>query len=380
MQKKKILILIDWFYPAYKAGGPIQSGLNICLALRHTYDIEVITTDTDHGETQPLNDIKADTWRADVIPGVKIYYASKAGLSAKKLQSLILASDADFVYLNHMFSPMFVLYPIWMKLRRRLHAKLVVCPRGALYDSALAVKPYKKFPVLKLLKAFRLSGKVLFHATNGREKDAILKYFPGSEVVIADNLPNLELKPFEPIEKKKGEFRCIFVARIVAIKNLLFLLKALKSQQAAIELTVVGPMEDAAYWAECEKEIAALPQNIKVNYIGAQPNSSLPALIRSHHLFALPTTGENFGHAIFESFSAGRPVLISDQTPWLNLQRQNAGFDLPLGRPDLFEQKIAELADMEQSGYEKLTMGAWQFAKQFVENPDLIAQYKELFS
>lgn len=44
----------------------------------------------------------------------------------------------------------------------------------------------------------------------------------------------------------------------------------------------------------------------------------------------MPTFNENYGHAIVESFVAGLPVVISDRTPWRNLEKINAGWDIPL--------------------------------------------------
>ena len=43
-------------------------------------------------------------------------------------------------------------------------------------------------------------------------------------------------------------------------------------------------------------------------------SSSSLSEIKEQHLFVLPTFGENYGYAIFESLAIGRPVLISDQT------------------------------------------------------------------
>ena len=94
--------------------------------------------------------------------------------------------------------------------------------------------------------------RILFHATNEREKKAIEHYFPGSEVIIADNLPNPNQPKFISCEKKEGSLKSIFVSRIVSIKNLLFLLGALQNITAAIELTVIGPIEDENYWADRE--------------------------------------------------------------------------------------------------------------------------------
>ena len=99
-------------------------------------------------------------------------------------------ADADYIYLNHLFSPLYVVYPLWLKWRGIIKGKVVICPRGALYDSALSIKKYKKTPFLKLFKWMGIHKLVKFHATNEREQKAILEYFPGSEVMIADNLPS----------------------------------------------------------------------------------------------------------------------------------------------------------------------------------------------
>src|SRR5262249_52801460 len=158
--------------------------------------------------------------------------------SAAGVKAQILAIQADYVYLNHLFSPLFVVYPLWLKFRGQLKSEIVVCPRGALYESALSVKRYKKTPFLWLFRRMALHKRVLFHATNQREKTAILQHFPGSRVLIADNLPNMRQLPFESIPKEKGSLKLIFIARIVPIKNLLFLLTAMEKITARLELTV----------------------------------------------------------------------------------------------------------------------------------------------
>src|SRR4051794_35908932 len=71
---KKLLILTEWFAPGYKAGGPIQSCVNMCLALKNKYEIYVFTTDTDHGEANPYHGITTDTWVKHANTGVQVYY------------------------------------------------------------------------------------------------------------------------------------------------------------------------------------------------------------------------------------------------------------------------------------------------------------------
>lgn len=405
MDKKKILVLVDWFAPGYKAGGPIQSCVNFAFALKNDLAIHVLTTDTDHGETTAYEGIPSGQWISNLHPDIKTFYLKKAGLRPVHLFEQIEAIQPDYIYLNHLFSPLFVIYPLWLKYSGRLKGQIVLCPRGALYDSALSVKPWKKTPFLKLFRLTGLHKRIIFHATNEREKAAIQQYFPGSKILIADNLPNSHQPVFRSCPKQPGTLKCIFIARIVPIKNLLFFLKVLQDlhakefqelhvkesqdlhptvlqdlrPEAKIELSIIGPVEDNEYWNECERQIAQLNDNIQVNYLGPKRNDELIPILQQHHLFVLPTTGENFGHSIFEAFLAGRPVLISDQTPWLGLAAKKAGWDLPLTDPAAFGRAIAEIAQWDQAHFDQWAQAAWQYAHHFIENPELQRQYLKLF-
>lgn len=380
MEKKKILVLVDWFAPGYKAGGPIQSCVNFAFAMKNEFSIHVLTTDTDHGETAPYADITPGQWTNSLHPDIRVFYLQKKGLSPARVREQIRAVQPDFIYLNHLFSPLFVVYPLWLKYTGWLKGQVVVCPRGALYDSALAVKTWKKTPFLWLFRRMGLHRRVLFHATNEREKAAILRYFPGSRILIADNLPNMNQPAFVSCPKRGGAVRFIFVARLVAIKNLLFFLRALEKVRATVELTVVGPVEDKGYWEECRAQISRLPANISVNYLGPRRNDELMPLLQEHHIFVLPTTGENFGHSIFEALLAGRPVLISDQTPWLGLTARRSGWDLPLNDQDGFARIVEETAGWDQDRFDEWARSAWKFARHFIENPELQHQYLQLFA
>src|SRR3984957_2227863 len=368
MEKKKILVLVDWFAPGYKAGGPIQSCVNFAFAMKKEFSIYVLTTDTDHGETTPYPDITSGQWTNSLHPDIRVFYLQKKGLSPTRVREQIRAIQPDFVYLNHLFSPLFVVYPLWLKYTGWLRGQVVVCPRGALYDSALAVKTWKKTPFLRLFRWMGLHRRVLFHATNEREKAAILRYFPGSRVVIADNLPNMNQPGCMSRSKERGAVRYIFVARLVSIKNLLFFLRALEGVKARVELTVVGPIEDKGYWEECREQIGRLPGNIKVEYLGPRRNDELMPLLQQHHIFVLPTTGENFGHSIFEAMLAGRLVLMRDQTSWLGLTAKQVGWDLPLKDPAGFSRIIEETAAWDQPRFDQWARAAWEYARHFIEN------------
>lgn len=378
--RPKILILIEWFAPGYKAGGPIQSCVNMAVLLSKQYNVFVLSTDTDHGEQEPYPNIPTNQWVQQSEWGIQVYYCRKTDLNFKQIRQQIDFVQPDFLYLNLLFSPHFVLYPLWLTFRKIIKATVVLCPRGALYDSALSEKKWKKTPALLVYRLLNLHRVIRFHATNQREATAIQLHFPGSSMVVANNLPNTDQRPLRFIKKEVGSLSCIFIARIVPIKNLLFLLEQINQSKATIHLSIVGPMEDAEYWELCQSKMASMKAIHTVNYLGAKAHNELMPILAEHHLFALPTTGENFGHAIFESFLAGRPVLISDQTPWQNLPNQQAGWDLPLDLPHRFVAALDELATMDQGQYDEWAKGSWQFAHQFIQDPNLSKPYFELFA
>ena len=380
MKKKKLLVLVDWFAPGYKAGGPIQSCVNFAFTLKEEFSISVLTTDTDHGETAPYEGIRTGEWTRNLDPEIAVLYLKKDGLGRTEIKKRIDAADADYVYLNLLFSPLFVVYPLWLKFTGKLKATVVLCPRGTLYDSALSVKRWKKTPFLLLFKMMGIHRRILFHATNQREQEAILHHFPGSKVLIADNLPNSAQRPFQSCPKGKGVLKCVFIARIVPIKNVLFFLQALEKVNARVEFSIIGPAEDKEYWKECQQKIGSLGPNIMVNYLGPRRNDELMPILQAHHLFVLPTTGENFGHAIFEAFLAGRPVLISDQTPWLGLQADKAGWDLPLTDLAGFARVVEEVAGWDQANFDEWAKASWNYAHRFIKNPELRNQYIRLFT
>jgi glycosyltransferase involved in cell wall biosynthesis len=378
--KKKLLILVDWFAPGYKAGGPIQSCVNVSFLLKDEYELYVLTSDRDFGDDKPYPGIKSDVWSSHLHSSINVFYASSGKLNRKVLIEIIRTVDPDFIYLNHLFSRYFVVYPLWLKLTGHIRGKVILSPRGALYESALSIKSYKKLPFLTLFKWMGIHKIVRFHATNYREEDAILRYFPGSEVFVADNLPNSRQQPFESTEKNYGLLKCIFVARVHPIKNLLFFLKLLAEVKAEVQLTIIGPLEDENYWKLCEQAIIQLPSNISVKYVGSVPNEFLHRYIVSNHIFVSTTTGENFGHAIFESFLSGRPVLISDQTPWQALQSSGIGWELPLSDLRAFVRAVETAAAWDQGEFEKYAKAAWEHANRFINDNSLKSKYLKIFS
>ena len=383
MQKKKLLIFSDWFYPGYRAGGPIKSVTNLTLALERLYDVYVFTADTDINEKEPYISVESDTWLKPFTNlSVQVYYCSKRNLSIKCINTIISEVAPANVYLNHMWSFWFVLQPLFICCLKFKEINIVLCPRGALFESAIHyLKTYtKKRILLAFIQLFRIHKRILFHATSEQEKLTILKYFGDVNIKIAHNLPDLYQPEFSSIDKVMGELKLVFIARIVEIKNLKLLLDNLLLVKSDIDVTIAGPIGDNIYWASCLSVIEQMPDNIRITYIGEITPSEILPLLQKNHMYCLPTQGENFGHSIFESFMTGRPVLISDQTPWLDLHNKKAGWEIDLNNKNALVPFIEKAANWQQKQFDIYAKGAWTVAHDYINNPTLISDYNQLFN
>ena len=377
-EKPHILILIDWFLPGYKAGGPIQSTSNLIRAFDQEYEFSVITKNVDHTSTVPYPDVESDIWTD--YQGISVFYFSNSGISYSGLLEIINTRNPDFVYLNSMYSLPFTIWPLWMKLRGQIEAKVVLAPRGMLQAGAMKVRYLKKKVFLTLMRLTGVQRKIIWQATDEQEKKDISLFFGKDlDVRIAPNIPRKSEEEWKPILKKEGEVRFVFTSRISRKKNIEFFLERLKAIQGKVIFDIYGPVEDEEYLAICKQATSQLPDSVSVNFKGAVPSPELPALIHSYHFSVLTTLAENFGHAIFEAFVEGKPVIISDNTPWRNLEAQKAGWDIPLNKLEKHEEIIQFCIDVGQETYDEWSQAAWKYARDFHQSPDLLEKTRLVF-
>ncbi len=379
MHKKRLLVSIDWYEPAFKAGGPIRSCVNLAGQLSPFYDIYILTGNKDLGSESLLSGVEFNCW-VHHAPGIQVWYGDPGKMNVHFIKSMINSLAPDFIYLNSMFSKLFTLNVITAHRQSKSLAKLILAPRGMLKPSALAVKPLKKkifFFIVKLLNTY---NKVHFHATNAEEAGEVKKIFSNAMVSIADNFPAAIAASYTFLSKNAGQLKLILVGRIHPIKNIDFLLQQLSFITGKVQLDIIGVQEHPEYFQSCLSIVEKLPKDISVQFKGELPHQLLSKTLNEHHLFVLPTTGENFGHAIAEALGIGRPVLISDQTPWRNLAANNAGWDYPLSSPLLFQQALQEAVNWNQDTFNKHCAGALAFANMKQDTKNLIHQYQQLFN
>jgi glycosyltransferase involved in cell wall biosynthesis len=383
MSKKKLLFVYDYFFPGYKAGGPIQSLTNLLLSLQPDYNIAVITSGYDLLSETPYQDIKLHGWNKVSVPGstaqTDVWYADKKGPSKNEFKTIIANFKPDYIYLNGIFSIPYFLNPLLACKNLGYSEKVIICPRGMLQSGALAGKSLKKQVYLNALRLFGLLNKTGWHATNAEEKEDILKCFEHSKnIVIAENIPKKPIQDISFPTKKVDELKLIYLSLIAEKKNLLLLLQLITQIKPGLSLEVYGPPKDTDYWRKCEEVIKTIPN--KVQYMGNVKPANVQQVLSSAHVFILPTKGENFGHALYESLSVGRPIITSFFTPWNNLEQNKAGFNVDIANDESLVLAIEKFKAMEQQEYNEYCNGAHSLANNYYKNMDSENKYGQLFN
>ncbi|MGN6415913.1 MAG: glycosyltransferase [Pseudobacter sp.] len=378
--KHRILIFCDWYDPGYKAGGPIQSCRNIVKCLKDQFSFYIITSDRDLGDQQAYPGISVDQW-VNPEQDVHIWYGSPGSINRNRIENLVDQVQPDTVYFNSMFSRSYTLVPLLVLKGKKKLDRVVLAPRGMLHAGALQQKALKKKFFLQLFRWSGITKKIRFHATDKQEAQDIITYFPATRVQVAENIPNVDEQPWLPTRKEPGTLKMIFISRVHPKKNLHFVLEQLMQLPASsrLELDVYGEPDDPVYTGRCKEMASKLPVGFKVEFKGPLQHKEVFTTLRKYHLFVLPTLGENFGHAVFEALSAGRPILISDQTPWRNLEQYKAGFDISLNKPETFRDSLQRFLTMDHDEYNEWSAGAHAFANSFIATFDYSVKYHMLF-
>jgi glycosyltransferase involved in cell wall biosynthesis len=140
-------------------------------------------------------------------------------------------------------------------------------------------------------------------------------------------------------------------------------------------------VKDQVYWDLCNKAINELPPNIQVVYHGAIPPDEVTSALEKIQLFILPSKSENFGHAIFEALSAGKPVITTNTTPFIDLNHKKAGYTLSINNlQSQLIQAINDFAEMDQITFSQYQNNATLYATNFINIEKLKNQYLTMFS
>jgi glycosyltransferase involved in cell wall biosynthesis len=376
--RPRVVAFSDWYLPGSKGGGAVTALANLIELLGDEYDFYVITRNRDWGDVRPYQTVPSELWTGN--GKAQMFYTAR--VTPGNLLRRIRETRPEVIYCNSFFSR----FTIWTLLSRRLgllgRVAVILAPRGEFFPSALKIKSGRKRIYWRIASMLGLWRGVIWQACSALEQEhtaSVLQGHGGSQatIVLSPDVPDLKLASAPGFgggrEKLPGAVRLVFLSRIGPQKNLFFLLDSLSALEGEIQLDLFGPVDDPSYWELCQRKIRELPGNIRVKYHGPVASNQVMEVFGAHHFQVLPTLSENFGYVILEALAAGCPVMTSDRTPWRDLEREGAGWDLPLEDRDGWIAALKSCVAMDQHEYEQMSRRARAFFERWVST----APYRE---
>lgn len=378
--KKSILIFVDYYEPGYKAGGPIRSISGLVSNLKKYFDFYIVSRDRDLNSNKPYNEIIINQW-SSIEEDLNILYLSPSNYF-KNLKLNLEKKYFDWIYLNSFFSFKYSIIPyLYCKLGFIKTSKVLIAPRGEFESARLAVKPRKKKLYLAFSNFLNLYSKNYWHATSLEEEKNIIKIQNSKHIFLAPNLSKINnFVDINLLEKNIREIKIVFLSRIISYKNLEYAIRTLNKLNIEnnIFFDIYGPIEDSKYFEKCMK--LTKKSSVSVRYLGELEHHEVVSVFSNYHLFFFPTLGENYGHVITEAFMAGCPVLISDQTPWIEIDKKGVGWAYDLNDSQKFEVAIKKIYYMNQEDFNLMRYKILDFANNNLNNIKYLNNYERFFS
>lgn len=380
---KRILTFVPNYFPGYMSGGIARTILNTTDWLGSEFEFLIVTRDRDLGSDTPYPDIRPGTWTR--VGQADVRYLAPHELSLGRLADLVNSTDHDALHLNSFFDPVFTIrLLLLMRLKRIAPRKVLLSPRGEFVAGPLALKYAKKKTYIELSRLAGFYRDVTWHASSPHEASGMLDAMrlPAQSVRTAIDLP-VRQAPRDtppPANGADARLRIVFISRMTREKNLDGALRMLRDVRSNVSFDIIGPQQDSRYWEECEALMKALPPNVQATYVGSIPPEQVFDTLSRYDVFLFPSHGENYAHVIAESISVGTRVLVSQFTPWRDLQTDGVGWDLDLAQPQRFVDVIERLAADSPADRHAARVRAAQSALARLSNPAALEENRSLFA
>ncbi|MCA9886129.1 MAG: hypothetical protein KC708_24315, partial [Anaerolineae bacterium] len=239
----KILIVLDYYIPGYKSGGPLRTIENLVARLNGIFEFWIVTRDRDATDTDPYSNVNVNQWND--VNGAHVWYAAPNTLTLPNLRRLMLAVEPDVVYLNSFFSTLTIKVLTLRRLRAIPRFPTVLAPRGEFSPGALALKSIKKRPYIFLSSRLGLYNRLFWQVSSTLEEQELTAVWPGQiRVCIAPDIPTpLSSNDTGVLHAKTKMVGCasfIFLSRISPKKNLASAIRWMKGLSGDVVLGIYG--------------------------------------------------------------------------------------------------------------------------------------------
>jgi glycosyltransferase involved in cell wall biosynthesis len=350
-------------------------------ALAPYFEWKLVTLNHDAGCKEVYPSVRTGEWNQ--VGSGEVCYVPRWSMST--IERIAHEVEPDIIYLNGFFSTSSILGLLARRRGILPSAPIILATRGDMAGGALGLKSAKKRSYMRLARLARLYDRLLWHASSDREKSEMLQKLKAFGVTqemihVAPDLGfGYEMQRIQNPEKRAGAARFVTLGRVVRMKNPLFAIERLAELRGEISFDIYGPAQDPELRSECEKRIASLPRNITVRFHGALEPDRVLEELSQRHFFLLPTLGENYGHVIIEGAAAGCPIIVSDRTQWLGLDKQGVGWDIPLEDVSRWREVLQDCVDMTEQEYRIISQRAAEFGQSVMNSRSNLEANVELF-
>lgn len=308
--KPKVAILTQYYFPSKRSGGPPKSLRN---RVTHSEGIDfcIITSNRDAGCTKP----HAYPYKGKVrVDGALVHYIPPRSFSAI-FNAWRDVLRADFVWVNSLHSIRFAIVPILLLQLTHLRRSVIVSPRGELIPEHVAQHTWRKKLWHAIVRHSGIARRINWLATAPRELPGIAAVFPKATILLSPEIPPSLQERYLP-RVPSDPLRVLYLGRVAPLKGLLHAVESIAQMESSVRLSIAGAVHDHRYGENVRQRARALGVEDRLEWLGTVPPDDVPNLLGAHDLLISPTAGESFGHSIAESLSLGRPVFVTDTTPW----------------------------------------------------------------
>ena len=366
MGRIKVLASIEWFTPAFRAGGIISSLANQVAHLSPEIDFLIVCSNRDL--LGPMAEIdQPDCWCKQ--EGYRVLYCSQS----PNWSRILIETNPDIIYINGIFNGPFC--RALLSTSRKTTIPVVLAAHGMLSPNALAIKWWLKKPWLWLNQKMGVFRNVIWHASSSTEEQQINHWFPDAEIKIAQNLPPRAAKD---ISAPSETLKFLSVGRIHPIKNFGFAAECLavltRILNVPIAYHLIGPVEDEQ---ERDQILKHSGGQFTIELLGAKNPNDLANHYQKATCLLAPSLTENFGVVVAEAMGNGLPVVVSDQTPWGTFPSSPALYCLALDQGQWLDA-LTKLSDKNLR--KELIPVAQSYFEAHLIHEDIRNQHRALFS
>jgi glycosyltransferase involved in cell wall biosynthesis len=305
-------------------GGPSKSALGLATALAAAgHETDLLATDP-----------RSDWSRAEGGLDVRVFRRStlKSFACSSGLAGYLKRDQADVVH-HH---------SIWLRTLHYAHqaadrmgARFVVSPRGMMNPWAWNHHARRKRFARNFIHPGAFEAVHGWHATSEEEAGAIRALGFRNPICVAPNgvdIPAPELIAEGAAHWKdliggpRGQPIGLFYSRFHRKKRVIELIDCWLENTPADWLLVVAGIPEEYSVREIENYVL---RTGGVGRVLAYDGAGRPPPYGAASLFVLPSHSENFGLSIAEALAHGVPAIVTDTTPWAELNRNGAGWCVP---------------------------------------------------